>query len=293
VDRKKALEILGLPDDATPETIQKRTDVFYRKFKHIERDERGYTLLEIEDAYKYLMGITYQDKETEKRKKIKKDHPGLLMRLFNIDDEKVSNFLYYYKWHILIACIGIIALVSFFASMGNRIKPDLKIIISGDLYITDIDLNNLKKRIENETQSVNGVQIQNVYLSEEAGSNIQAAMQAKYVVELSAGQNDVFITDKEQYFDMAKRGAFKPISDYIEVSGFGLKEKDFEHLKVAVEKEDGSMDKPVLYGLDVSQNAMLKEAGIVGNEFIIALGSTGEHTENAVAFIKKILEYQL
>ena len=67
MDKEKALEILGLREDASSEEIEKRILVLYKKFKQGSQDSRGYTIEDVEKAYKTIRGITYTDVEEEKK----------------------------------------------------------------------------------------------------------------------------------------------------------------------------------------------------------------------------------
>lgn len=288
MDRKRALEILGLSDKAAPDEISNRVGILLKKFRQMDRDENGNTLADVEIAYKTLSGIAYRDEEEEKKKHYRQAHPNPLFKLFKLDEEKVRNFIYYYKWHFIIGLAAIILVVSSVLSIINKVDPELKMIVAGDIFIADVEP--LENRIQAEI-GVPEVLVQNIILSEKGDPQTQMMMRQKYVVEISAGDNDVFILDESHYRELAGQGALKPMESFLKKIQYpGLGESKNEDLKVALDVDDGNTYEPELYGLDVSQSALLKDNGIIGERLIVAFGYSGKYTENAEALVKKLLE---
>lgn len=288
MEREKALEILELPQDATTDDIEKRILVLYKKFRQMEKDGRGYTLEDVERAYKSLKGINYCDPEEEKKKQERSERPNPVFRLFGIDEEKARNFIYYYKWHVLGVLAAIIIIIATVLSLVSRVDPDLKILIAGKIFVGDTSV--LAEKIADELETVKNAQVQNVYLSGEAKTEADMAMQAKFTVEIMAGNNDIFIIDEEKYFMLAKQGAFKPVKELIgNPDTLGIDEKLNEDLVVAMDPEDGVIYEPELYGIDVSRSKYLFDAGIISDRIIMAFGTSGEFPENAVAFAELVL----
>jgi len=289
MDRKKALEILELPEDATIEDVEKRIQVLFRKFRNIEKDERGFTFRDIDDAYRMLKGIAFSDPEEEARKRYRREHPNPLFKLLRIDEEKARNFIYYYKWYAL-AIIAVIAIaVCFILSVVNRDDPDLKVLIAGRIYVENTEL--LAQKAEEEIETVKEAHVQNIYLTGEINTEADIAYQTKFTVELAAGNNDIFIIDEEKYFMLARQGAFIPVREFIgDPDAFGIDEKLNEDLIVAMDPEDGITYEPELYGIDVTDNKYLQDAGAVAERMIMAFGATGENRENAAAFAEMMLK---
>lgn len=289
MDKEKALEILELPQDSSVDDIERRIAVLYKKFKNIEKDERGYTIQDIDKAYMIVKGITYSDPEEEKKKKERRENPNLLFKLLGVDEEKARNFIYYYKWHALGLFAIIAVTVMIVLSIVNRVNPNLKIIITGKVYIAETAV--FSEKITNELESVENTQVQNIYLSGESNSEADVAMQTKFAVEIAAGNNDIFIIDEEKYFMLATQGAFKPVKDFIgDLSAFGLDEELNEDLIVTMDLGDDITYEPELYGIDVSNNTYLLDAGVMADRMILAFGAAGEYPENAKAFTKLLLE---
>lgn len=52
----------------------------------------------------------------------------------------------------------------------------------------------------------------------------------------------------------------------------------------------GMKMKKKLYGIDISDNKMLREAGVTGKRMILAFGQSGENFNNTIIIAKKLLE---
>lgn len=289
MERDKALEILELPQDAAIEDVEKRILVLYKKFRQLEKDERGYTIEDIDKAYKSLKGIFYLDPEEERKKKQRRENPNPIFKLLKIDEEKALNSIYYYKWHAL----GILAVIVFavmtIISVVKKVDPNLRILIAGKIYMSETTA--FEEKITNELETVEKAQVQNIYLSGEARSEADVAMQTKFAIEIAAGNNDIFIIDEEKYFMLATQGAFKPVKDFIgDLRALGIDEELNKDLIVTMELNDGITYEPELYGIDVSDNAYLLDAGIISERMIMAFGSAGEFPQNAAAFAELILK---
>ncbi|MCX7773518.1 MAG: hypothetical protein N2376_10455 [Clostridia bacterium] len=287
MDREKALRILGLPDGATPDDITKRVDVLYRKFRQMEKDENGSTFADVEAAFRLLMGITYRDEEEEKKKKHRQEHPNPILKLLKIDEEKARNAVYYYKWPVLITLLVAALLVSIVLTAVNKREPDLKVIIAGN--ISAADTVPLENRIKKEIPRVKEILVQNIILADDLNPQMQVAMQQKLMVELAEGKNDIYIMDEATYRDLAKSGAFIPLEDtYISLN---IPKGNPEDLMLPLQLDDGKTYEPRLYGLDVTRSSMLKDAGIVTNgRIIVSIGHDSIWPENAIEFIRKLLE---
>lgn len=289
MDKEKALEILELSQDATIEDIEKRILVLYKKFKQHKKDDRGYTFEDIDKAYKCLKGIIYSDPEEEKKKKHRQENPNPFFKLLKVDEEKARNFIYYYKWH----AVGLVALITvailIVLSLVNRVDPNLKILITGKVYLSET--NALAENITSKLEAVENTQLQNIYLSGEAKTEADVALQTKFAVEIAAGNNDIFIVDEEKYFMLATQGAFKPVKEIIgDLEALGIDEKQHEDLIVTMDISDDTTYEPDLYGIDVSDNKYLLDAGIMADRMILAFGSAGDYPENAKAFAELILK---
>lgn len=289
MDRKEALEILELTEYASSEEIENRISVFYKKFKQVKTDSRGYTIFDVEQAYNTIRGITYTDEEEEKKKKYRREHPNPIFKFLKVDEKKAGDFIYYYKWHGLIILLLIVFVTLTIYSIVNRVEPNLKILITGNTYIDDPKI--LEEKISLETKGLINAQVQSIYLPEEIDSQIDLAMQTKITVELAAGNNDIFIVDEFNFLQLAKQGAFKPVKSLLEdISALGINNEGKDIFFVSVKSEDGLKNGEVIYGIDISDNNLLRDAGVKGEILVLAFGNTVENSKNTIIFTKKLLE---
>ncbi len=291
MDKKEALKILGLNKGATPEEISKRVSVLYKKFQRLEKDESGHTLNDVEEAYKLLSGITFRDKDDEKKRKYRQEHPHPLFKLLRVDEEKARNAIHYYKWHVLIGIAVLAIILSFVLTIVNRVEPQIRVLITGNVFLSDTEL--MEKRITKEIPEITEVQVQNVLLSESGDYQMQSAMEMKFFIEVSDGRNDIFILDYPTYEYLAKEGVFKDLEAYAGEWGIPQKVLDAsQDLKMAKTLEDGNSYEPELYGLDVTGSQFLVDTGVSGERLILALGP-GENPQNAEAFVKNLIRQGL
>lgn len=285
MDRERALEILGVTSTATKDEIQKRYDVILRKFKQNKIDENGNNWDTIEAAYSELMGITYHDKAAELRKKQRAENPNPIFKALKMDEDKTRNFIYYHKWHFIIGLVAIAVLISIITSIVNRVDPNLKVILGGEIFMEDTaKLETVSK------QNIPGIiesQIQVITLSEELDGQMQMAAQQKFTIEVMEGHNDIYILDEPTYLAYAAMGVFKPLNDKLDTWGITTYDKNLE---VAAEDADGNKTEPKLYGIDVSNSKILRESGVLGDKLIACVFWSGSNPEKGEAFFKLILE---
>ncbi len=206
-----------------------------------------------------------------------------------MDEEKARNFIYYYKWHGIAILLIVIAIVLTINSLANRVEPNLKIIIGGNLYISDSSI--IEKEIALGTNGSISAQVQNIYLTDGENSQVEMGMQTKFTVELMAGNNDIFILDEEKFMQLAKQGAFKPVEKVLgNISELGIDIKLNENLFVSVTSDEEYEHEEELYGVDISDNQLLRKAGVKGERMILAFGYSGENLNNTIIFANKLLE---
>jgi hypothetical protein len=284
MDRKRALEIMGLHEDASKEVIVKRYNVLFKKLRQQNAENLGYTRDELDEAYRVLMGIEYRDPEAERRKQLRRQHPNPVLKALGIDYDKLSNFLYYNAWKIIVGILAVIFVVWIITSITNRVEPDFKVIVAGNIYVGDIDA------FEESLKEVAGVQepqAQYIPISDGMDPSLEPVYEEKLAVEITAGENDVFILDMNLYDRLARFGVFVPLDDMLDELGPAQYD---ERLVVAAESDDGEEQTPRQYGVDVTKSSILKEEGITGDSLIAVMAVNGKNSGNAVKYIKALVE---
>ncbi len=145
----------------------------------------------------------------------------------------------------------------------------------------------------------------------------QYAMEMKAMVLIAAGDVDVFIVDRDRYEQYAKRGLFLSLDDIAPKLGADVEknkelidsiEEDKDPLETSGTKDnqsagsgtgssadntagDSTMDvQPHLYGIDVSNSTVLKEAGVIGEEKIAAIFASSKRIDKAEKFIQYLIK---
>jgi hypothetical protein len=285
MDREQALKILDLNESATSEDVAKRYDVLFRKFRNADTDSKGRTWEQIEEAYRFLMGIDYVDPEEERRKEARRKHPNPIFKLLGVDEYKARNFIHYYKWMFIVSAVAIAAVIWIVTSLVNRVDPDLKVILAGKVVLADTTA--MEEGLKELVEGVVAPQIQCITLSDELDPQIQSASVQKLSVEFMVGGNDIFIMDKDLYLEYASYGAFTALDDMMDE--LGIKEYD-EDLVVGVSVEGEEEIPPKLYGVDVSDSPLLRDYGVLGDTLIAAIRPGAENPGNGEAYFKLLIE---
>jgi hypothetical protein len=273
MDRERALKIMGLKEGAADREIEHRYFILMKKSRTGNAEETGQdapSMDEITEAYNVLTGKVVEEEEYT---------PSPLFRKLNLDERKVRNFFHYYKWHIVIGIISIIALISFIKSVSKP-RPDFNIAFIGEIYYID-GAERLRDKVETELESVSLASVDGAsFLLEE----MEYDMNMKAMVLLAGGDIDVFITDGSRFRIYAEQGAFMKLEDVSEELGIAIDDDD---MWLGKAEED---DRRYLYGIDVTDNELLKELGIIGKEMIISIRVNTKNYEKSVDFLRLVLK---
>lgn len=117
-----------------------------------------------------------------------------------------KNFWFYYKWHLLIGVIVIVAITATAVDMANRVHPDIYILFSGDYTLTEEDTAILKERVEETITDVNGdgeiianfIQIP-LKLNSENVDETTAASTAQMQHQFVTGDQHIYVLDRELF----------------------------------------------------------------------------------------------
>ncbi|MCX7923667.1 MAG: hypothetical protein N3B21_16905 [Clostridia bacterium] len=278
MDINNAYRVLGVKEGAQKQEIEKRYSILLkRQRQNRENVSTGQNdtddFDQITAAYNLLMGYNCDEfKEDSSYKN------GFLYKRLGIDYKKVSNFFYYHKAHIAISIVVIIALFVFISPFVNRVESDLDIALIGDLaYSND---NTFKQNIRSAIPGLKEPSVVNAQITQ-VDKGLEY-MQAAAIV--TAGGIDVYIVDKVNFSVLAEQGIFASLDDLVEDLGID-KEKNKAYL-LNIEQNN---KEPQLYGIDVSESAILKEPVVYGKQKIATLSSRPKNRENAVKLLKALL----
>jgi hypothetical protein len=334
MDKKEAREILGVTKEAGRNDIERKYAILLKKHRMLkikagsrdnqedeeERDSalgdaqadvgqadrdpevardkalktEEYDFEKITEAYNVLMGFDV---------KIKEEPPSRvapLLKKAGIDEKKARNFLYYYKYHIIIAIVLVIAVVYFVRGCVNKVEPDFNIAFMGRLSYLDAS-EKLEEIIkEKNIPGITEPGIDGAFLTDDDEiSEQQYAMQMKATVLIAAGDIDVYILDRLNYERYAKHGVFMSLDEIASELGIDMEKHKEYILKVESggdDSGDNQAEAPVeegpehLYGIDVKDSKALNEAGVIGDEMIAAISAGCKQVDKAEQFLEFLME---
>jgi hypothetical protein len=288
--KEEAYKILGLKNGAPRIEVEKRYSVYLRKMKSAMRSQEtdkaqdidaDFDFDEITEAYNLLMGYTNEE-EVEAQKIPQKTNP--VLKKLGIDEDKLKNNLYYFRFHIIIGIILIITIALSIRSCVTRIDPNLNMVFMGNLYCNNTE--KLQEDMVNMIPEVVAVGIENLYMSaqqERQDPQMQMAMMQKAMVLVAAGEIDIFVLDKANFELYAKQGGFRKLDDL--VAQLSIPEE--KQYKFKVEDED---EKDYVYGIDVLNSKIFKDADVSGEQLIVAISVNGKNYDNAIKCLELLLK---
>lgn len=286
IDERKALEMMELNPDASKDEISKRYGILTRKFRTIEKDENGYTIEDITKAYNLLMGITYIDRKEEERQKALRENPPLLARITGKDPVKIENFFHYYKIHIIVGIIVIIASISIIRSCINRVPTDFSLVMYGSIYAEDQEKVSLD--IKNRLPDIKAPAVEVLTLMPE-DPEFDSVIRMKLPALIAAEDLDILLTDEVTFKDLAAQGMLLPLDDLTDE--IGLPEESFLIAAEILETTEGGnsvFGPEKKYGIDITDSKFVKENGIRAEKVIATIIVNSRRAEKAIMFMKTI-----
>lgn len=285
-DVKKAVEVLGLNQDATLNEISKRYGILTRKFRTIEKDEFGYTMNDITKAYNLLMGITYIDKAEDERQKALRENPPLLSRITKKDPIKIENFFHYYKMHIIVGILVIATLFFTVRSCVNTVPADFCLIFYGNIATNEQE--KISAELINNYQDITSPSVEVLSLNT-IDPQYEAAVRMKIIAIITAKEADIIILDEATFKESAAQGMFLSLDDLTYELGFS----EGNYAEAAEKVGENEEHEPVYgaiqkYGVDITESEFVKENGIFADNVIAAIVINSKRIEKAKSVLKGI-----
>ena len=307
---KRAYEILGLPENASREEVEKRYDLLLRQERQRQRrreegDAAG-GFDEINRAYRTII----EHEERKLSEAIAESQYGKYKRYSGLM-QKLDHFFTYYKWHV-IAGIAVVALIIYSVNLYQErqaeqrrlasLPPaDLEAAFIGKFYLaSDADTEALEQAL---AQQIPGWQrtIARVYPLNMSGNDpMDIAMQQRVVIEFATESPDVYIMDAETFEWIARNQVLSDLD--AEVAG-RLKEllPEGAAKRAFIPDRDAVIDnpgKPIeelpgeehYYGIDISASPLLQDLPMRLSEMIVGIRPDTDKWEKAIAFITRHLE---
>ncbi|QHW32903.1 J domain-containing protein [Paenibacillus rhizovicinus] len=305
-ERKKAYELLGLPEGASKEEAETKYSLLIRRDRASRQredskqsDEQRLYLEEINKAYKTIL-------EYEEKKTVEQYNASAYGRYKGMagSAEKIDHFFSYYKFHLL----GVIALIlvviygtkgyidhrNHAAALAKLPPIDVSVSFYGEYLTKDgshilSDLSPLEADILSDFPQWKRVKAFYTYLHKDMDKQEDLGFLEKSSIDLTMNQPDVYILDKTNFTRLAAVGAFLPL-DGANAAKLGPGLKPELELKAKMLVDDENAPEEHVYGIDISASPLFKGLPLVGKEYIAAIGAFPDRPDHAFEFIKKFAE---
>ncbi|MNW46134.1 hypothetical protein D3C74_234140 [compost metagenome] len=293
---KQDYELLGLPENASREELEKVFDILLRKSR--SRHPSPGEAEEIErkiQAYKRIV-------ETEEQRKIAELNQKRYAKWGKLAGtaEKVDDFFRLYRAYVIIGLIAVIAIIfGTNAYLDHReeqkrlaaLPPiDLSIMMVGNFMTDDQNggVDALEQAMTAQIPGFKRVEIENVYLppqGEAGASSADMAYQQKAMAVIATSSPDIYITDAPTFDWLSNGGAFLSLDD---VASGELKDLlADDNLVKDVSDEDNTEH---VYGIKITDSTLVKELPLGMTDMIISLRSDTKNKDKAIQMMKEYLE---
>lgn len=293
---KQDYELLGLPENASREELEKVFDILLRKSRsrHPSPGEAEDIERKIQ-AYKRIV-------ETEEQRKIAELNQKRYAKWgkFAGSAEKVDDFFRLYRAHVIIGLIAVVAIIfGTNAYLDHReeqkrlaaLPPiDLSIMMVGNFMTDDQNggVDALEQAMTAQIPGFKRVEIENVYLPPqgEAGmSTADIAYQQKAMAVIASTSPDIYITDTPTFDWLSNGGAFLSLDD---VASGELKDLlTDETIVTDVSDEDNTEH---VYGIKITDSTLVKELPLGMTDMIVSLRGDTKNKDKAIQMMKEYLE---
>ena len=216
MDLKEAYEILGVPESADREEVEKQYAVWVRKDRALKRAQgeaanEDFDFAKINEAYKTITKHFYDMENAAKPKR-------------NPRVEKLDHFWTYYKFHVIGAVILIIGAVYFINTMVENQRererlaqlppPAATMMMFGDFMEPDTET--IEEAILSSKPEWERVVVNTTYVPTEITTQYDIALQQKAVVSLVTDRSDVYMIDQSNMQNLVNQQLFQPLDQYEE-----------------------------------------------------------------------------
>jgi hypothetical protein len=286
-EQNEPYEVLGLKKEASKDDIIKRYNLLMKKYKDDKNkksdEDIKHNIKEIEAAYNLLMGYDFESLDGGKLSSEAKKPPNPILKKINVDEKKLSNFIYYYKIPIIVGIIALVSVFLFIKSIVTNIEPDLIIKLVGLYPSQSVEM--LEDKIKGSIAGTEEIEIDPIVFWDKSNPALESSMEMKLVTMSGTGRVDAYFLDKERFDKlMGMTNRVKELDDIIKkyenkidnnnIYKVKLKNKDAEHV----------------YGIGIEKSSLFKGSGLENSKIILSIGLDGNNDENTMKLIDLLLK---
>ncbi len=206
--------------------------------------------------------------------------------------EWVENYWYHYRPHTIAGIIAFILIIFTLVQCAMTVDPDVTIDLVTATAITDSEINfsgvfsDVMEDADRDGEKKFGIIA--LYIPEDISSEQDMAMQRKMMLELAAGEAELFIYDKINLDKYINQDAYAPLSDFIDITPY----KDIEGKLI---ERDG-----VAYAISLKGSKKLSELNFKTDELYAVFHFVPENSledeyrvakfKNAAAVLEELLK---
>lgn len=279
MDLKEAYQILGLPEDAAIDEVEKKYELFLRKGKSAPESVQ---ISRINQAYRMI-------KDHEYNMAIQESNKGKSPR-----QEAWEHFWYHYKGYVIGGIITAVLVGLIVYSIVDRVREQneladlppaaLDVMIYGDFaYPNLVQLEN--RLLGAGPSDWERVRVVFSFFPLEASDPYAIAAQQKSVLELLSARPDLFLSDADNFERLYKQGAFQPLNEEWEqalVSAFGRDNLIYRKNAEGQER---------LYGIIVTESPLLERIFVEEDKTILlSMGVEAANLENVSLILQQFVQ---
>jgi len=287
MDLKEAYEILGVPETATREDVEKQYAVWARRDRARKRTQSSelhedFDFGRINEAYKT---ITRHYLELEDQNKPKRD-PRV---------EKLDHFWTYYKFHVF----GAVLLIIIIAYIVNvvidkqqekerlaQLPPSSVSMMMFGEYIQP-DLTKIEAMILSAKPDWQRVELGHTYVPSVIDDPYDYTSQQKAVITIITDRSDVYMIDRHNLQNLVNQGLFQPLDAYKDRLAAAVGEDNLIYLRKDPDGYDP--DAPpgdlLLYTVRLPKKELYHANT---EEVLVGIHVASENIENAIQLIEAL-----
>jgi hypothetical protein len=294
LELKKAYSILGLPNDAPMDDVDKRYTLLLKK-QHSQQartnedhshPEEAFDYEQINQAYRHLL----QHNKEKASLAFEQEYYSASHRKWKLD--KLDHFWQYNKFRIISALLVLAVIFygfnTYLDKRAERIAlsklppADIEIMFYGDFYTEDVK--KLEQALLDQMPEWKRVIITNTQIPSDPSNPYAISLQQKAVITLMTEKPDLYVMDKSTFEVLSTQQALLDGKDWLGPITAQLTEDQ----KLFGQSEDDL--EPKLYGVDVSNNTVFENKGLHSVNQIIGMRFDSTKQQAAQKLIELFLQ---